>query len=198
MVLLEGGKMKSREGTVVDADDFIDALEEMAKQEIKKRQNLTAKEMQKRARSIALSAIKYYFLRKEAIKDTMFKPEEALSFEGDTGPYLQYSYARACSILKKAKKTPELKPEKFNDAEIRLIKKLADFPEAVARASTLLNPSSIANYTFQLAQVFNEFYHSSEVIGSKEESFRLALVSAFKQVMKNTLWLLDIDALEEM
>jgi arginyl-tRNA synthetase len=122
-----------------------------------------------------------------------------VSFDGDTGPYLLYSYARAGSILTKA--PPEQKKFEIPDLEekeIELVKKLSYFPEIVSNAAKSLNPSVIANYSYQLAQLFNEFYHSCTVIGSEKESFRLALVQSFRQVLKNSLKLLGIETIEEM
>jgi arginyl-tRNA synthetase len=168
--------------------------------------------------AIALSAIKYFFLKVEYIKDMTFNPEEAISFEGDTGPYLQYSYARASSILRKAEKFGETKYKskltsrasnkkkpttKFRiidlkEQEIKLIKKLAEFPEILEKAKKHFNPSLIANYSFVLAQEFNEFYHTCQVIKSKQADFRLALVQAFRTVIKSSLSLLGIEAMEEM
>jgi arginyl-tRNA synthetase len=129
----------------------------------------------------------------------LFNPKESLDLEGDTGPYLLYSYARASSILKKSPSSlRKYEVEDLEPKEIDLIKKLSQFSETVVHAYKSLNPSLIANYSFQLAQVFNEFYHACPVIGSSQETFRLALVESFRQTLKNALWLLGIDTIEEM
>ncbi len=123
-----------------------------------------------------------------------------MNFEGDTGPYLMYSYARASSIIKKAKKQPKnFEIGELEEKETSLAMKLSEFPGIVQSAYKSMNPSLIANYSLQLSQIFNEFYHSCKVIGSEEkENFRLALIESFRQVMKNALWLLGIETLEEM
>ena len=138
-------------------------------------------------------------LRNENNKNITFDINESLRFEGDTGPYLQYTYARASSIIKKAKlmKAGTTIPELTNQ-EIILIKKISLFPEIVEKAGKLMNPSLIANYSHELAQSFNEFYHGCKVIGDKCEGFRLKLVDAFRTTLKNSLYLLGIDVMEEM
>lgn len=200
LVNLESGRLKSREGNVVDADDLISELSELALKEIKSRYpELSEKESKSRAESIALSALRYYFLKVDKIRDITFKPEESLKFEGDTGPYLLYTYVRSRSILEKAKyKSKPFKIDSLSESEKSLISFLSNFPEVVANATQNLSPNLIANYSFQLAQKFNEFYHAEKVIGSENESFRLALVSAFAQVMNNSLNLLGINPLERM
>ena len=201
MVNLPGGKMKSREGTIVDADDLIEKVQDLVKKQLGKRDKLSKKELEKRSTHIALGAIKYLLLKTDIKKDIVFDPKQSISFEGNTGPYLQYSYARANSILKKAKtKAIQIKEfEKLEPKEIELAKKLSYFPQLVQKACNDLNPTVIANYISDLAQIFNEFYHACPVIGSNEkEVFRLKLVKAFKQVLKNALYLLGIEALEKM
>lgn len=139
-------------------------------------------------------------LRNENNKNITFDWQSALSFEGESGPYLQYSYARASSILRKgqAKSKGKIIINNLTEPEIKLIKKIDKFPEQVNLAAKKLNPSIIANYSFQLAQTFNEFYHSCPVIGSGQEAFRLALVKAFRITIKNALHLLGIEVMEEM
>ncbi len=199
MVNLPSGKMKSREGTVVDADDLIEELRVMAEKELKKRSKLSKLQLEKRSLAVALAAIKYMLLKIDIKKSFLFNPKESVSFEGDTGPYLMYSYARAGSILKKSKtRTKNFEIHKLEEKEAELVKKLSQFPDAVSHSYKNLNPSIIANYSFQLAQVFNEFYHACKVIGSEKEDFRLALVRSFRQVLKNSLSLLGIDTIEEM
>lgn len=198
MVNLPEGKMKSREGTVVDADDLINETKNLVKEELKKRYILDEKEIEKRSLIIALSAIKYMLLKTSIKKDMTFNPKESIAFEGDTGPYLLYSYARANSILKKTKKLPELKIRELKEEEIKLLLKMKEFKKAINESYLDLNPSLIANYAYQLSKVFNEFYHACPVINSENENFRLHLILSFKQLLKNCLYLLNIDALEEM
>jgi len=201
MVVLPEGRMKSREGKVVDADDIIEEIQNLAKKELMLRSKLSEHELESRSLKIALASIKYFLLKTDINKDMLFNPEESIRFDGDTGPYIQYSYARANSILKKSKVKNNLnkfKIETLHPAEIELIKKLSQFKEIVLKSCESLNPSLIAHYSYQLAQNFNEFYHSCPVVDSKEEKFRLALVKVFMQVLKNSLNLLGIDALEEM
>jgi len=200
MVNLPSGKMKSREGTVVDADDLIEEVRLLAEKELLKREKLQKGELQKRSNIISLAAIKYLLLKIDIKKSMLFNPKESISFDGDTGPYILYSYARASSILKKLK-TDIKKFEVYDleEKEVELVKKISQFPEIVLSSYKNLNPSVIANYSYQLAQVFNEFYHACKVIGSEEqEPFRVSLVQAFRQTLKNSLSLLGIDTVEEM
>ncbi len=199
MVELPEGRMKSREGTVIDADDLIEEMQKLSKEELDKRIKLNKKEIENRSIAIALSALKYSMLKVDIKRNITFNPNESIHFEGDTGPYLLYSYARANSILRKnnsKKKRKEL-PE-LSEKEKQLITEIGKFPEVVKHAEDNLSPNIIANYTYTLAQTFNEFYHSSQVIGSDEEAFRVELVKAFCTVMKNAMHLLGIPLLEEM
>jgi arginyl-tRNA synthetase len=198
MVNLPEGRMKSREGTVVDADELIESVRLMAAKELEKREKLSKNELEKRSLIIALAAIKYMLLKVDIKKNMLFNPKESISFEGDTGPYIQYSYARASSILKKAKTQEKFKIEDLDKKELELVQKISQFQDVVIAAFKAISPSLIANYSYQLAQIFNEFYHECPVIGSENEPFRLALVEAFRQVLKNSLSLLGIDVLEEM
>ncbi len=201
MVVLPEGRMKSREGKVVDADDLIEEIQNLAKKELSSREKILKKELESRSLKIALASIKYFLLKTDINKDMLFNPEESIRFDGDTGPYIQYSYARANSILKKTKikkNSNKFEIEIFNSKEIELIKKLFQFKEVVLKSCETLNPSLIAHYSYQLAQSFNEFYHSCPVIGSEEEEFRLKIIESFKIVLKNALWLLGIEILDEM
>jgi len=202
LVRLPTGKMSSRTGDNILYSEFKEEMLDYAKKEIKKRwPKLKEKEIAERALKISIAAIKYAMLRQDSNKVLVFSKESAMSFEGDTGPYLQYSYARASSILKKSEKKPMSKieaPEKLEEKEIELIKKIGDFPKIVEDASRNLNPSIIAHYSFELAQVFNEFYHNCPVIDSKQEEFRLKLVDSFRATLKNALYLLGIEVMEEM
>jgi|SRR3989344_6715127 len=199
MVNLPDGKMKSREGTVVDADDLIEKVQDLIKKELESRYKLTPKQSEERSLTIALAAIKYLLLKIDIKKDMVFNPKESINFEGDTGSYILYSYARASSILRKLKNKKSNSPlESLEEKEIALIKKLSDFENITLNAYKNTNPSLIANYSYQLAQIFNEFYHSCPVLNSDKESFRIELVKAFRQVLKNSLYLIGIDTLEEM
>ncbi|HLD37403.1 MAG TPA: arginine--tRNA ligase [Candidatus Nanoarchaeia archaeon] len=191
-------KMSTRKGDIVLLEDFMKEAEEKAEKEIKSRKTKGD------AKKIGYGAVKYALLKNSADKNIIFNWQDALSFEGDTGPYLQYSYARASSILKKAKisesRIKSIKISSLESHEIELARKLNQFPAVIEGACRQLNPSSIANYSFELAKLFNEFYHACPVIHSSKEvqNQRLALVQSFRIVMKNALWLLGMDAIEEM
>ncbi|MBI2043835.1 arginine--tRNA ligase, partial [Candidatus Pacearchaeota archaeon] len=198
LVNLPEGRMKSREGTVVDADDLIQQIQELAKENLAEKEELSKKEIERRSLLISLAAIKYFLLKVDKSKNMIFNPKESINMEGDTGPYLLYSYARANSILRKKKMKNNFKIEDLSEKEIQLVKKLSEFPEIVLNAYKNLNPSLIANYSYDLSQKFNEFYHSDKVIGSENENFRLALVESFKITLKNSLNLLGIETIERM
>jgi arginyl-tRNA synthetase len=199
MVNLPEGKMKSREGEVVDADDLMEKLVLMAKKEIKKREpKIKKQELEERSEIVALSAIKYFLLKVDMKKDMLFNPKEALNFEGNSGPYLLYSYARAGSILKKSENKDKFEVPELEEKEFKLVKKIFIFSEIVRKSYETLNPSLIANYSYELSQIFNEFYDECRVIGSEQEAFRLALIEAFRQTLKNSFWLLGIKTLERM
>ncbi len=204
LVFLPEGKMKSREGKVVDADDIMDDMQKLAAREIKKREKrISRKELDERALQIGLAALKYFFLRVDSLKDIHFNPAESLSFEGDTGPYMQYSHARACSILRKAGKGLSGKraaPCFDNLKEIALLKQIADFPDAVQRAAKDMKPHYIAGYCLDLSARFNDFYHSVAVLKASGvyRQGRLDLVRAIGQTLNNALKLLGIEAPEKM
>lgn len=201
LVNLPEGRMKSREGTIVDADDLIEEVKELIKAELKSRYKLSKNQLESKSLKIALAAIKYFLLRVDTKKDMIFNPKESIDFEGDTGPYLLYSYARASSILKKLNKSNKEKKynlEKIEEKEILLVKKLSDFKESISKAFNELNPSIIANYSYQLAKTFNEFYHACPVIDSEKEAFRVDLVKAFRQILGKSLELIGIEPLEKM
>lgn len=199
MVNLPEGRMKSREGTVVDADNLIQELQEIVVEGMKERGNFKEEDSEKESLKLALAAIKYFLLKVDSKKGMVFNPKESISFEGDTGPYLQYSYARASSILRKAVDVKEFTmPEELEEKEVELTLKLNEFKQVVFDAYRQKNPALIANYAYKTSQIFNEFYHSCKVIGSQEESFRLNLIDSFRQVLKNALALLGIEVMEEM
>jgi len=199
MVNLPEGKLKSREGTAVDGDDLIEKVQALVKKELSSREKLLKKKLEARSLKITLSAIKHMLLKVDARKNMLFNPKEAINFEGDTGPYLLYSYARANSILRKAKSRKKKAGDlKITEKEAELSKKISQFPEIVLKSYLDLNPSLIAVYSCQLAQLFNEFYHACPVIGSESEEFRLFLIMAFMQTLRNSLGLLGIEAIEKM
>lgn len=199
-VRLPTGKMSSRTGDNVLYSDFIEEIMKYAKKEIKEREPKILKtELENRALKVSIACMKYSMLKQGANKNIVFNPKEAINFEGDTGAYILYTYARASSILRKKGKTKEdFNVENLENIEFELIRKLSQFPLVVENSLKTLNPANIANYSYQLSQIFNEFYHSSQVIGSEEESFRLMLVKTFRQVLKNSLNLLGIETIERM
>lgn len=198
LVRLPTGKMSSRTGNNILYSEFMEDVMEYAREQIKKRHTLNAKELEKRALAISIASIKYAMLKQNPGKVIVFVREDALDFEGNTGPYLLYSYARATSILKKSKKKPKLNQEVVDEKESLIIQKLGAFPEIAGHAYSQLNPSLVANYTYELSQLFNEFYHTSKVIDDDREEFRLALVQSFRIVLKSCLDLLGIETIEKM
>jgi arginyl-tRNA synthetase len=195
-----GKKFSTRKGKTVFMKEILDETKEFARVEIKKRlPKLSKKELEKRSLAVAIAAIFYGDLKNTRTNDIIFDIERFVSFEGDTGPYLLYSYARASSIIKKSKiKKVTNTLTSLETKETELVIKLSKFNEAILSAKENLNPAIIANYAYQLSQLFNEFYHECPVIGSKQEQFRISLVEAFRQVIKNALALLGINTIEEM
>lgn len=207
MVHLPSGRMKSREGTVVDADDVLNEVAGLAAQEVRQRHvNLGEEEIQRRAEVIALGAIKFFMVHTDAVRDIIYHPEASLSFEGETGPYLQYTHARACSILRKARElglswSPQLPHSLITlPEELAVVRQLALFPEVVEKAAETYKLHGIATYLITLAQVFNTFYHHCPVLSEEKtlSKVRLLLVDGVRQVLANGLGLLGITALEEM
>lgn len=194
------GKMSSRTGDNILYSNFKKEVVDYAKKEIMERYpHLNEKEVEERAAAIAIAAIKYNFLKQDLNKIIIFVKEDALKFEGDTGPYLLYSYARASSIIKKSKKKKfKLDFKNITWQENLLVRKLGDFSEIILKAGHNLEPNIIANYAYELAKDFTSFYQNCQVCGSDQECCRLALVESFRIVMKNALWLLGIDVIEEM
>ena len=209
MVNLPEGKMKSREGTVVDADELIEEMCELAAGEIQQRATegmLSAEEVQKRALTIGLAAIKFYLLRARPELTINFDPKESISFDGFTGPYCQYAYARCASILRNAKnrEISSVEPDFSllkNEEELQVIRALIQFPEIVAEATRDLTPARVCNHVFAVAQAINQFYHQHSVLAADSPALiqaRLALVNASAITIKNALSLLGIETLEEM
>jgi arginyl-tRNA synthetase len=194
----DGKKLSTRKGKTVFMESVLDETIKLAKKEIGKREKIKGKELDERARKIAIAAIFYGDLKNYRSHNSVFDIERFLSFEGDTGPYLLYSYVRSQSILKKAKKQSKVKTGEVNEFEGKLVTELGKFPEIVEKSWEHLSPNLIANYAYELCRIFNEFYHNCPVIGSDEEAFRLRLVESFGQVIKNALGLLGIEVIERM
>ena len=201
-VLLPDGKMSTRNGTVVLLEDFMKEILEKTKQELIKRDQKVDEE---KAKKIAYGAVKYTILKGSSEKNVVFDLEKALSFEGDTSLYIQYNYARINSILKKAEFEKQEKLEKYEllneDAEIALIRKLEDFKKIMSRVVDKLTPNLIANYVYELTQMFSTYYHDFSILNSGDEelkNMRLQLIANIGLVMKKCLELLGIDTIDEM
>ncbi len=208
MVELPEGKMKSREGTVVDADDLMEEMVSGAREvsrEMDKLQGLSEQEVAEIAETVGMGALKYFLLKVDPRKNMLFNPKESIDFNGNTGPFIQYTYARIRSVLRKAaekgfaigdysKVTP-------NDKEIALIQALADFPATVREAGRSFSPALIANYAYDLVKQYNQFYHDYTILGEEDEatrSLRLALCDQTSRVVKTAMGLLGINVPERM
>ena len=211
MVELPNGKMKSREGTVVDADDLVASMIENAKSlsedKVNKLEGITEEEKNEIARIVGMGALKYFILKVDARKNMLFNPEESIDFNGNTGPFIQYTYARIRSILRKAEAQNITLPVSLNDdaplneKEIALIQKLNDFGAAVAQAGIDYSPSGIANYCYELTKEFNQFYHDYSILNADTEAekiTRLMIAKNVAKVIKNGMALLGIEVPERM
>ena len=205
MVELPNGKMKSREGTVVDADDLMELMVEDAyktSMELGKFNDMTEEERREIARIVGMGALKYFILKVDARKNMLFNPEESIDFNGNTGPFIQYTYARIRSILRKAEESgaiiQHLTP---NTKEIELIQKLSEYGAAVEQAGKDYSPSGIANYCYELTKVFNQFYHDYSILNEPDaniRAFRLVLARNVAKIIKNGMALLGIEVPERM
>ncbi len=212
MVELPHGKMKSREGTVVDADDLMEEMFETAERmarELGKLESFEGEEAEKLYRTIGLGALKYFILKVDPKKNMLFNPEESVDFNGNTGPFVQYTYARIQSVLRNAVKLgidPESRGSFEMSAEIlpqekEALRLLHDFPATVSQAADMHSPAVIANYVYELAGAYNRFYHDITIL--KEENaparnFRLGLCNLTGNVIRNAMWMLGIDVPERM
>ena len=211
MVELRNGKMKSREGTVVDADDLvaemIGSARKMSEDKINKLTDLSEDEANEIARIVGLGALKYFILKVDARKNMLFNPTESIDFNGNTGPFIQYTYARIRSILRKASESGISIPETLSaqtdlsEKEISLIQMLADFPNVVKQAGSDYNPSCIANYCYDLVKEYNQFYHDFSILHEEDENkktFRLVLSAEISRIIRTGMGLLGIEVPERM
>ena len=208
MVELPNGKMKSREGTVVDADDLMQLMVDDAlktSQELGKFNDMSEEERKEIARIVGMGALKYFILKVDARKNMLFNPEESIDFNGNTGPFIQYTYARIRSILRKAEaEGVEAKADvdaELNDKEVALIQKMSEYGAAVAQAGKDYSPSGIANYCYELTKAFNQFYHDYSILGAETmelKQIRLALAKNVAKTIKNGMALLGIEVPERM
>ncbi len=211
MVELPNGKMKSREGTVVDADDLIVSMIENAKtlseDKVNKLEGISEEEKNEIARIVGMGALKYFILKVDARKNMLFNPEESIDFNGNTGPFIQYTHARIRSILRKAgaqgidipAELPASAP--VNEKEVELIQKLSEFGSAVEQAGKDYSPSGIANYCYELTKQFNQYYHDYSILGAdtqEEKTVRLVLAQNVAKTIKNGMALLGIEVPERM
>ena len=212
MVELPNGKMKSREGTVVDADDLIETMIDNAKQlsddKVNKIEGISEEEKKEIARIVGLGALKYFILKVDARKNMLFNPEESIDFNGNTGPFIQYTHARIRSILRKAagetrdsSDTSISRATSINEKEIELIQKMNEFGAAVEQAGKDYSPSGIANYCYELTKQFNQFYHDYSILGAETPEIRdvrLVLARNVAKIIKNGMALLGIEVPERM
>ena len=210
MVELPNGKMKSREGTVVDADELIATMIDDARKtsdELGKFKDMSEEEKREIARVVGLGALKYFILKVDARKNMLFNPEESIDFNGNTGPFIQYTYARIRSIMRKAAAEGMALPAQLpadaplNDKEIALIQKMNDFGVVIEQAATDYSPSGIANYCYELTKDFNQFYHDYSILNAdtqEEKLTRLVLANNVAKIIKNGMLLLGIEVPERM
>jgi len=211
MVELPNGKMKSREGTVVDADDLVAAMisdaRQMSEDKVNKLEGISEEEKQEIARIVGMGALKYFILKVDARKNMLFNPEESIDFNGNTGPFIQYTHARIRSILRKAEQNNQQTSlmtktsATLNEKETALIQKMSEFGAAVEQAGKDYSPSGIANYCYELTKEFNQFYHDYSILGAEDEesrNLRLTIARNVAKTLKNGMSLLGIEVPERM
>ena len=205
MVELPNGKMKSREGTVVDADDLMQLMVDDARRvsdEAGKNVDMTEEEKQEIARIVGMGALKYFILKVDARKNMLFNPEESIDFNGNTGPFIQYTHARIRSILRKAPSMTSLSSTtSLSGKEVELIQKMSEYGAAVEQAGKDYSPSGIANYCYELTKVFNQFYHDYSILNEEDEQkkqTRLVIARNVAKILKNGMGLLGIEVPERM
>ncbi len=205
MVELPEGKMKSREGTVVDADDLMDEMESTARQmsdELGKLGEFEEAEKSRIYRQVGMGALKYFILKVDPKKNMTFDPKESVDFNGNTGPFIQYTYARIRSLLRKGVDVPKtVGKQVMNDKEVALVRLMYDYPEVINESARTLNPSLVANFLYDLAKEFNQFYHDHSILNAEEQeevSLRLMLVDAISRIIETGMDLLGIEVPERM
>ena len=205
MVELPEGKMKSREGTVVDADDLIQKMYEEAKatsEESGKLDGVSDREKEELYHMIGLGALKYFIIKVDPKKKMLFNPKESIDFNGNTGPFIQYTHARIKSILRKAENAPGIAPEvEFSPKEIRLIKLLNTYPQKIGEAAREFSPAIIANYAYELAKEFNQYYHDTPILKEENKDVlaaRLSLIQSVASVLCKSMAILGIKLPERM
>ncbi len=215
MVELPNGKMKSREGTVVDADDLMQLMVDDAyktSMELGKFDDMTEEERREIARIVGMGALKYFILKVDARKNMLFNPEESIDFNGNTGPFIQYTYARIQSILRRSSGVQKFRssdntpvtpatPELLNSKEVDLIQKMNEYPAAVEQAGKDYSPSGIANYCYELTKLFNQFYHDYSILNEPDEqkkAVRLMLARNVAKIIRSGMGLLGIEVPERM
>ena len=205
MVELPEGKMKSREGTVVDADDLMDEMEATARQmseELGKLEDFTEEEKNRIFRQVGMGALKYFILKVDPKKNMTFDPRESVDFNGNTGPFIQYTYARIRSVLRKgANKHKGTSQEVLNEKEIALIRIMYDYPDILTEAARTLNPSLLANFLYELAKEFNQFYHDHSILSAETDgqvSQRLLIIESAGNIIESGMELLGIEVPERM
>lgn len=211
MVELPNGKMKSREGTVVDADDLMDEMTQTAltiAHEQGKASDMSPEEAQEVARRVGLGSLKYFILKVDPRKNMVFNPEESIDFNGNTGSFIQYTYARICSVIRRAEEKglgtiPEVLPTDLplSSKEISLIAKITDYPEVVQEAGRTFSPAVIASYVYDLVKEYNQFYHDHSMLHEPDaslRSFRLALSSVVARTIASAFGLLGIEMPDRM
>lgn len=206
MVDLPSGKMKSREGTVVDADDLMDDMYRTAKEiseELGKLDGLSDQEKDHLYHIIGMGALKYFLLKVDPRKRMMFNPQESIDFNGNTGPFIQYTYARIQSIKRRAGQLPEKpeRPSSLQEREVELIKNIAEFPALIQKAAAAHSPALVANYVYELVKMYNSYYQNVPMLSAEDASvrtFRVQLSDLVGRVIRTGMYILGIEVPERM